>query len=235
VQGLGHSNLFGERSAYQTPFRAVKHSGRVALRGTIVDRPEVVMGSGPAGRPLRALVWRRNDCPSLEHFRLWEASDGASLRGAVVASLDGVPVSARYEIACSPSWQTRAVHVVVAAADADEQTLDLTVDERGHWWRGQERVAAFDGCVDVDLGITPATNTLPIRRLGLAVGESRDVVAAWVRFPDLALQTLPQRYTRVAERRYRYESNGGRFVAELDVDELGVVMRYGTYWECVTA
>ena len=83
--------------------------------------------------------------------------------------------------------------------------------------------------MDVDLGWTPATNTLPVRRLGLTVDEGRDLVAAWVR-PDLVVQPLPQRYERVGARRYRYESRGGRFGVELDVDEHGLVLDYPGFW-----
>jgi hypothetical protein len=89
------------------------------------------------------------------------------------------------------------------------------------------------GCLDVDLAFTPATNLLPLRRLGLAVGEGRDATAAWVRFPELDIQPLPQRYTRLAERLVRYESRGGAFTADLEVDELGLVMRYPPLWELV--
>jgi len=89
------------------------------------------------------------------------------------------------------------------------------------------------GCLDVDLAFTPATNILPLRRLALAVGESREVTAAWIRFPDLSVEPLPQRYTRRDDRLVRYESRGGAFTAELEVDELGLVVRYPPLWERV--
>jgi uncharacterized protein len=79
--------------------------------------------------------------------------------------------------------------------------------------------------VDVDLNVTPATNTLSLRRLNLEVGASAEVVAAWVRFPELTVEPLWQRYTRIAEDRYGYESDGG-FTSELRVDELGLVVSY---------
>lgn len=55
--------------------------------------------------------------------------------------------------------------------------------------------------------------------------------AVWIRFPDMSVLVLSQRYTRLAERMYRYESRGGEFTADLEVDDLGLVMRYGTFWE----
>ena len=64
-----------------------------------------------------------------------------------------------------------------------------------------------------------------------AVGEAADLSAVWVRFPELSVQRLPQRYTRLAERRYRYESNGGAFMAELEVDDLGLVIAYEGIWQ----
>jgi uncharacterized protein len=94
-------------------------------------------------------------------------------------------------------------------------------------------IPAVAGCLDVDLAFTPATNLLPLRRLGLAVGESREMTAAWVRFPDLSVEPLAQRYTRLDEHRVRYESLGGAFTAELEVDELGLVVTYPPLWERV--
>lgn len=94
-------------------------------------------------------------------------------------------------------------------------------------------IPAVAGCLDVDLAFTPATNILPLRRLRLAVGESREMTAAWVRFPELSVEPLAQRYTRLDERRVRYASRGGAFTAELEVDELGLVVRYPPLWERV--
>ena len=83
----------------------------------------------------------------------------------------------------------------------------------------------LDGCEDVDVRVTPATNTLPIRRLELAMHQAVEVRAAWVGLPDLQVASLEQIYERVDERRYRYRS--GDFAADLVVDDAGLVLRYG--------
>ena len=41
--------------------------------------------------------------------------------------------------------------------------------------------------------------------------------AAWLPFPSLALEPLPQRYVRESETTYRYESRGGQFMRALEV------------------
>jgi hypothetical protein len=125
------------------------------------------------------------------------------------------------------------------------QELRLTVTTEQRWQIEREPtqdtsmpqvdVEALHGLIDVDLGITPATNTLPIRRLDPAIGETVAVTAAWVRFPELTIEPLPQSYTRLAETRYRYASAGGAFVAEIEVDDLGLVKTYEGGWRRIAA
>jgi uncharacterized protein len=94
-------------------------------------------------------------------------------------------------------------------------------------------VPELAGALDVDLGFTPATNTQPIRRIGLEVGESASVRSAWLRFPELRLEPLEQTYTREAEQSFRYRAlvDGEPFIARLDTDAFGRVLRYEGLWE----
>jgi hypothetical protein len=182
----------------------------------------------------RALLWRYLRDERLEYCNLWqlpEAGGGWALRGTAVFSYSGRPTEVRYRVVCDPSWRTRTVHVGVVSGE-DKASLQLRVDD-GRWFAGDREVSQYAGCVDVDLGIGASTNTLPIRRLGLEVGQAREIVAAWVRFPDLSLQPLAQRYTRLAERRYRYESIESGFTADLEVDDLGIVLVYPGWCEVV--
>ncbi len=86
-------------------------------------------------------------------------------------------------------------------------------------------------CIDLDLNFSPSTNLLPIRRLGLAIGQAAEVKAAWLRFPSFELELLPQRYRRLDETRYRYESAGGQFVADLQVNPSGFATDYPGLWQ----
>jgi hypothetical protein len=178
-------------------------------------------------------VWRRVGCPGLERFELRRENTGWSLGGTVVLVHEGEAAEARYAVACDGSWRTRWAEVTCTCGAAT-RTLELTVTG-DRWLEAGREHREVRGAVDVDLGWTPATNTLPIRRLGLRPGQRSGIVtAAWVRFPTLQLEPLPQEYERLDERRYRYTSGGGIFSAELSVDEEGLVVDYGDLWERVT-
>jgi hypothetical protein len=107
---------------------------------------------------------------------------------------------------------------------------ELTRNAQGEWDADGRTVAALGDCIDVDLGFSPSTNLLPIRRLSLAVGDHAVVRAAWVRFPTLALEVLEQVYTRLGTNSYRYESAGGTFRRDLTVSEEGWVTEYPDFW-----
>jgi uncharacterized protein len=164
---------------------------------------------------LRSVLWRRLDVPAWEHSRLQEFPDGYIIDGRVLTVLDGQPAEAHYGVLCGLDWTTRHAHVTLIHG-ADARRIQLRRDEQDHWWHDEQRVPDLDGLVDVDLALTPVTNTLPIRRLALDIGGSAATTAAWIRFPELTVEPLPQRYTRLDAHRYRYESRRGAFTAELD-------------------
>ena len=90
-------------------------------------------------------------------------------------------------------------------------------------------------CIDLDLGFTPATNLLTIRRLKLPVGQAAKARAAWLSFPALALEPLDQMYRRKDVSLYGYESDGGRFSTELEVNDAGFVLLYPDRWRAEVA
>ncbi|MFZ0863617.1 MAG: putative glycolipid-binding domain-containing protein [Candidatus Sulfotelmatobacter sp.] len=146
---------------------------------------------------------------------------------------DQRPMLANYEIHCDDNWLTHRVQVERTIGN-DAKTLSLSVESRGLWRSAGQELPALRGCLDVDLAVTPATNTLAIRRLGLGIGKSESVIAAWVKFPELEIQPLSQRYTRLAQDTYRDESNTG-FSAEITVDDLGLVTAYPGGWERIAS
>lgn len=181
------------------------------------------------GARVTSVLWRRRDVPGAESARLERHGTEWHLAGMVVVRGEREPCAFQYRVVCDERWRTRRATVAGWADDGDVR-LEIEVDSVGGWHLNGSRQDAVADCVDLDLAFTPSTNLLPIRRLRLAVGESASVRTAWLRFPGLRFEALDQVYFHEGERRYRYESGGGRFTACLDVDEHGMVQRYGDLW-----
>jgi hypothetical protein len=177
----------------------------------------------------RWILWQGLIAPSMERFVAARTENGSQLSGLILQVHQDAPYVVRYSIDVDDAWRTRAVQIEVE--NDGEHRITLVTDGAGHWSRNGELLPAVENCLDVDLEWSPSTNTLPIRRLGLALGEGKTVAAAWVRFPSLEVQRLDQSYERLEEWRYRYRS--GRFTADLAVDEDGMVTQYGLNWKVV--
>jgi uncharacterized protein len=175
------------------------------------------------------IFWRRLDRPGHEACRLTPLGEGWELAGTAVFSQEGQACRLEYAIACDAQWRTLSAVVSGWIGEGDVE-IEVSRDEAGLWRLNGDLVPAVEGCVDVDLNFSPSTNTLPIRRFNLEVGSSVHVRAAWLRFPSFKLEPLEQSYTRVGTNLYRYESAGGRFVASVEVDEVGLVTEYGEIW-----
>jgi hypothetical protein len=175
-------------------------------------------------------LWRRLDQPGHEAVRLVHHAPFWQLSGTAVFGSDDAPCRLEYLVVCDDTWRTRHAQVL-GWIGARRVRVDLAVSPGGEWRVGGIIRPEVAGCVDLDLAFSPATNTLPIRRLNLSPGQEADVRAAWLRFPELTLAPLPQTYRRIGERGYRYTADSGAFVADLDVDSAGLVVRYSGLWQ----
>jgi uncharacterized protein len=169
----------------------------------------------------RELVWANEGAAGLEHVRLRAGSDGVVADGLRVQTGDAGPVRVQFRVRCDGRWRVR--ETVVDLFDGTEP-LRLEADGDGRWAVAGEPLPSLEGCLDVDILTTPFTNTLPIRRLELAVGESADIDLAYVDVPGLEVSRERQRYTRLDQVTYRFEA--GEFAADLLVDGDGLVVEY---------
>jgi hypothetical protein len=169
------------------------------------------------------------DQPGLESARLSFRQSQWHLLGTAVFPHKQQPCRLDYSIVCNSQWRTLSAKVG-GWIGKELVEIDLAVDPAHRWRMNGTEVPAVEGCIDLDLNFSPCTNLLPIRRLSLNVGQEAEVQAAWLRFPSFALESLQQIYRRTDATSYRYESAGGKFVADLQVNAAGFVTRYADFW-----
>ena len=163
-------------------------------------------------------IWNKSrEGVGLEHLLLTERN-----ADSVVLAFDEErgPFRLTYRLTWDPSWQLRDADLVVAT-EQFTRALSLRTDGQGHWQHGDgQHIADLDGCLDIDIWPTPFTNSFPIRREPMAIGERRQFRMAWIFAPELTVHPQPQAYTRLDDRLYLFENlDGSGFKAELPVDE----------------
>jgi hypothetical protein len=177
------------------------------------------------------ILWRRLDLPGHDAASLQMDEEGAVLSG-MTAFHDGAPTGVAYVVHVDREWKTTEGHVW-GWRGREPVDLRLCRDRAGAWTLNDELCPEVQGCIDLDLSFTPATNLLPLRRLQLRVGQSAEVRSAWLEWPEARLTPLVQRYARKNETDYDYESDlpGGKlFHSTLRVQPEGWVVDYAGLW-----
>ena len=111
-------------------------------------------------------------------------------------------------------------------------TRSLALEVEGHGWSHSLHVTRADlgDALDCDLGLSPLTNVMPIRRDDLhARPGSSEIAVAWISVPELTVHAARQRYTHVRPGVVRFQSLDGEFAgfeAELELDRDGLATLY---------
>ncbi len=175
--------------------------------------------------PAAVFLWSRVGGPGHDSCRLFELAREWRLRGVAVFAEARRACELHYEVTADRAFRTKSARV---AGFIGTERVDVRIEAlRGGGWTvdGKPRPSLAE-CVDVDLGFTPATNLIVLRRLGLRVGELAEAPAAYLAFPSLRVGVLPQRYERRSRTDYAYASPNHGYRATLRVSPIGAVVDY---------
>jgi hypothetical protein len=194
----------------------------------------------------RLLIWEAlEEDVRIEAASVELADDGLTARGTQIGT-DPLPYRLDYRLdATGAGFATRALRVE-AAGEGWGRRLRLERSDDREWTievGGEGEVdlpapggdeASLAGALDCDLGLSPLTNSMPIRRHRLDEGPGEaNFTMAWVSVPDLAVVPSGQRYTHLRRDDngavVRFADTDGRFdgfTAELELDPDGFVRFY---------
>jgi len=183
-------------------------------------------------KPIAAFMWRKLDHPGHDGCRLFKLAGGWRLAGIAVFRETGRPCHLQYDVTVDTAWRTRRADV---AGYLGNKAIDVHIRAAGHgrWQVNGEARNRVAGCIDVDLGFTPATNMIVLRRLSLRIGQRAEAPAAYLDFPRMRLVKLRQAYHRIGRRTYEYEAPTVGYAGTLHVSPSGAIVRYPGLFERV--
>jgi hypothetical protein len=182
----------------------------------------------------QAILWRRIDSPGHDACALWADENGFRLIGGAAFNADGQPCQLSYEVLCDTAWLTKSASVI-GWIGRNPVKLSLESVSGSRWvLNGDDQGEEVAELVDLDLGFTPATNLIQLRRFSLGIGDTATAPVAYLQFPELSMRRLEHRYERVALDKYDYHAPDFGYSATLLVSNLGFITQYPGLWELET-
>jgi hypothetical protein len=171
------------------------------------------------------LLWTGREYFSLENCFVESSPAGMEISSTIIGLHEGTIYKVEYSIKTNYEWETLFLSIS-CRQNSQMQTIQLCSDGKGNWTDNGKPIDQFKGCVDVDISLTPFTNTLPIRRLKLNDGESQIIKVIYCDLLKGDLRAVRQKYTRLSSLSYHYENIPNDFESVIQIDDHGLVVDY---------
>ena len=172
--------------------------------------------------------WHRLDISGHDAAILSHVPDGYKLSGQAVFLDPRGPTALQYMLDLALDWSTRAGRIEGFIGDRTVNTHVIRADDG---WLVNDRECGMAEVLDLDLGFTPATNMVQLRRVALAIGEDAAFDVAWLDAGEDEVTRLPQEYRRTSDREFRYASPTFAYDTTITLAENGFASLYPGLWE----
>ena len=173
------------------------------------------------------VLWTGREYYSLENCLVTTTEKGTEIDSVIVGSYEHKIYRLEYHIKTNPQWET--VFFEIKSQHSDQVNyFTFESDGKGNWMTDGRLAHQFQGCTDIDIPLTPFTNTLPINRLKLTPQASEHIQVIYIDLLAHRIERVTQKYTCLSETTYHYENVPNDFEAVITVDALGLVVDYPT-------
>lgn len=171
------------------------------------------------------VLWTGREYYSLENCLVNTTANGSEITSTIIGHYEKKIYQVGYSIKTNGNWET--VFFEINARHSNQiQSIRLEGDGRGNWMSEGKEMTQFNGCLDIDIPLTPFTNTLPINRLRLEVNQTQEIRVIYLDLLAHQITPVRQKYTRLSHLEYQYENIPNDFEAKIQVDESGLVVDY---------
>ncbi|QST00913.1 putative glycolipid-binding domain-containing protein [Pontibacillus sp. ALD_SL1] len=138
------------------------------------------------------ILWEHIEQSGSEYLKISVDEKNVTAQGVVLFATKKDIHHITYSIIMDQNWLTRRVDI---KEEGTQRVLSLYSDGKGNWRAGDEPLLEMQGAIDVDLSMTPFSNTLPINRFNWDEGQERELDMVYVEVPGFKLVKVKQHYT----------------------------------------
>lgn len=173
----------------------------------------------------RQIVWKALHYLMMEYCNVEITDTDIRIDGTIVGYGEDTPFSVTYDIITDRLWQVTSLEMAVEKS-GETSWISLQREPGEHWTQSGHARPEWEDCIDIDISLTPLTNTLPIRRLSQELNERQQIEVLYINIFKGEIKPVKQWYTRLAENKYLFEGVAKDFKAEIIVDDEGLVKDY---------
>ncbi|HEY0433737.1 MAG TPA: putative glycolipid-binding domain-containing protein [Chitinophagaceae bacterium] len=178
----------------------------------------------------KVITWKSEEYHSVEECVCDFEPALVKINGHIDGATAGAAFTIKYSIVADQNWQTLSFNV---AGNCGIKRLQWHgfVESGGLWRINGDAREDLEGCIDIDLSLSPSTNSLPVNRLFR--GSTRDALIKVV-YLDVLNQQISakfQQYLRLSAGKFNYQNVPNDFEADITVDEDGFVISYPKLFE----
>jgi len=180
----------------------------------------------------KTIVWKSTYVNTTEYTTIKILND-IIVDGQITGEGLGKLLNVKYKLEINNKWEIQSF--LVDLQSDISFTISLHKDKAGQWIDDKGNIQTqLAPCSDIDISLTPFTNTLPINRLNLPVGASKDITVIYIDLPNNQYKPVNQRYTNLNNEIYKYDNLESGFTSLLEVDNEGIVVNYPGIWHRVS-
>ena len=120
------------------------------------------------------LLWTGREYFSLENCLISMTDIGSEITSTIIGYYEEKIYRVEYQITTNQNWET-VLFEINSRHSNQTQSIRFEGDGKGNWKSNGEKAEQFTGCIDIDIPLTPFTNTLPIRRLRLRQQQTQEI------------------------------------------------------------
>lgn len=169
-------------------------------------------------------TWLGIENISVEHFTSLEKEGSFHCKGELVGNKNNRIYGVEYQVVTTSNWEARFFDIRCQEGHRFFQLSGHKLNEQ--WIIDEQEYPQFKDCLDIEIAVTPFTNTLPISRLKLEIGESISIPVLYINPLEEQFTLVQQAYTKLAENTYHYRNIWSDFEATITVDADGFVVEY---------
>jgi uncharacterized protein len=180
----------------------------------------------------RNIIWQALDKLSLEYCTINEIESQITINSVIIGYEEPLSFKVLYQINLAPDWQVRSAEIKIDL-DGKETIVSLNRDNYDNWLQDRIQKEEFSGCREIDISLTPLTNSLITRGRSFVTGEPQKVKVVYIDVLELQIKPVEQVYTQFADSTFQFENTNDDFKALIEFDDHGLVTRYPGLFEMI--